>query len=200
MPYPFTYDISKITKEIAKIIQNTSLHKRVGKKIRSLDKTLKLSDITGLDISNATRLIEDLVEVETINIRLKEKFLATDKRALFLPHCSRNYMDSRCKAQFDQNIPSYYCQHCSPNCLINQATILGEKRGYDVYVLPGGSCIPKILQQNPYEGVAAVACPYELMIGYASLKSGGIVGQALVLTKNGCAQTEFNLEDLKRIL
>ena len=200
MPYPFIYDISKITKEVARIIEEKSLHKRVGKKIRGMDKRLGLSNITGLDIPNVTRLLEDLVEIQVLNINLRDSFLTTDKRALFLPHCSRKYMDHRCKAFFDVNIPSYYCQSCSSDCLINQATVLGKKRGYDVYVLPGGSCIPKILKENPYEGIVAVACPYEITLGYESLKNIAIYGQALTLTKNGCAQTEFSLENLKRIL
>ncbi len=148
MPYLFTYDISRVTKEVARIIEEMSLHKRVGKKVRDLDKRLGLSKITGLDISEATRLIEDLVQIQIFNINLRDSFLTTDKRALFLPHCSRQYMDNRCKASFDVNVPSYYCQSCSPNCLINQATVLGKKKGYSVYVLPGGSCIPKILKEN----------------------------------------------------
>jgi hypothetical protein len=200
MPYPFTYDISKITKEVARIIKENSLHKRIGKKVRSIDKRLGLSSITGLDISNAIKLIEDLVEIQVLNINLRDNFLKTDKRALFLPHCSRQYMDNRCKAYFDVNVPSYYCRSCSPDCLVNQATVLGKKNGYDVYILPGGSCIPKILKENPYEGIAAVACPYEITLGYEYLKKRGISGQALTLTKNGCAQTEFSLEDLKKIL
>lgn len=200
MPYQFIYDISKITKEVARIIEEKGLHKRVGKKVRSIDKRLGLSNITGLDISSATRLIEDLVEIQILNINLRDSFLTADKRALFLSHCSRRYMDNRCKASFNVNVPSYYCQSCSSDCLINQATVLGKKRGYDVYILPGGSCIPKILKENSYQGIVAVACPYEITLGYKSLKNKGISGQALTLTKNGCAQTEFSLEDLKRIL
>ena len=197
MPYSFPY---KISKKLAKIIEETRLHKRVGKKVRNLDKTLNLSKITGLDIPNATRLIEDLVEIQFHNINFRDSFEKTDKRALFLPHCSRKHMDSNCKAPFDADVPSYYCQHCSPDCLINQATELGKKGGYDVYIVPGGSCIYKILKDNSHEGVVAVACPYEIMLGYKYLKKLKIPGQALSLTKNGCAQTEFNLESLSRIL
>jgi hypothetical protein len=200
MPYSFTYDFSGITKEVARIIEEMSLHKRIGKKVRDLDKRLGLSNITGLDITTATKLLEDLVGINVLNINLRDDFLTTEERALFLPHCSRKYMDNQCKAFFDANIPSYYCQHCSPDCLVNQATALGKKKGYDVYILSGGSCIPKILKENRYEGIVAVACSCELMLGYQSSKSLGIYGQALVLTKNGCAQTEFSIEDLKRIL
>jgi len=200
MPYEFTYDISKITKEVARIIEEMSLHKRIGKKVRDVDKRLGLSKIIDLDISEVTRLLEDLVQIQVFNINLRDSFLTTDKRALFLPHCSRQCMDNRCKASFDVNVPSYYCQSCSPNCLINQATVLGKKKGYSVYVLPGGSCIPKILKENLYGGIVAVACPYEITLGYEYLKNIGISGQSLTLTKNGCAKTEFSLEDLKRIL
>lgn len=109
-------------------------------------------------------------------------------------------MDNRCQAQFDAKVPSYYCAHCSPDCLVNRATKLAEKRGYDVYVLPGGSCILKILQKNGYEGVVGVACCEELKLAVKYLKNSGVAGQGIPLIRNGCANTEFSIESLERIL
>src|SRR4030043_39784 len=70
---------------------------------------------------------------------------------------TRKFMDGRCKATFDSNIPSYICAHCSTDCLVENATTFAQKKGYDVYVLPGGSCIPKILKAKNYEGIVGVA-------------------------------------------
>ena len=109
-------------------------------------------------------------------------------------------MDNRCKAAFDPNIPSYVCAHCSQDCLINRAVIFGERKGYDVYILPGSSCVPKILKTKRYEGVVGVACGEEIGISGEMLNGMGVTGQAVPLIKNGCANTVFNIEALFNIL
>jgi hypothetical protein len=109
-------------------------------------------------------------------------------------------MDSRCKAVFDPNIPSYICAHCSPDCSINRAVSFAEKKGYDIYILPGGSCVPKILKAKHYEGVVGVACGEEIKMSGEILKGMGVAGQAVPLIKNGCANTVFSIETLINIL
>lgn len=109
-------------------------------------------------------------------------------------------MDSRCQAQFDAEIPSYTCARCSPDCLVNQATTLGENKGYDVHILPGGSCIPEILRKSNYDGVVGVSCSQELKLGGEYLKHVGLAGQAVPLHKNGCAKTTFSIGNLKKTL
>lgn len=204
MPYRFSFDLSRVSKsffrELAKVAHEKDVHHRIGTKARNLAEKFKIREITGLEVSDALTLVEDLVDVYVKNISGKEKFLKTRKRALFLPHCSRKYMDNRCKASFDPNIPSYCCASCSPDCLVNRATDLGKKRGYDVYVLPGGTCIPKILKDNFYEGIVGVACGQELTIGGNYLETLGRAGQAIPLVKNGCANTRFSIEALERAL
>ena len=161
---------------------------------------LKIRELTGLNISDASMLVEDLVDIQIRNLLDREKFLKTRKRALFLPHCSRKYMDSRCRAHFDPKVPSYYCAHCSPGCLINKATTLGKGKGYDVYVLPGGTCIHQILGKNLHDGVVGVACSQELRKGGEPIGNKNIPGQAVFLIKNGCANTKFDLKSLEKIL
>lgn len=204
MPYGFNFDVSRLSKSffrgLATAAYEKNMHRRVGRNVRYLAEKLKICELTGMGISDASMLLEDLVDVYVRNLLDKEKFLKTKKRALFLPHCSRKYMDNRCQARFDPKIPSYYCAHCSSDCLINKATALGKERGYDVYVLPGGTCVPQILKKNPYEGVVGVACSQELKEGGEPLKNKNIPGQAVFLVKNGCANTEFNLKSLNEIL
>jgi len=144
--------------------------------------------------------VEDLIDVHMQNVSERENFMKTRKRALFLPHCARKYMDSRCQAKFNPDLPSYKCAHCSPDCLVNRATTLGESKGYDVYILPGGSCVPEILKKNKYEGVVGVACSQELKLGGEYLKHMGLAGQAVPLLKNGCAKTTFSIGNLEKTL
>jgi hypothetical protein len=204
MPYRFTFDLSKIPRffftEIAKVSYQRGMHKKIGKTIQEIIKKFKIQEATGLNLSDAVTLLEDLIEVQARNLIEREKFIQTKKRALFLPHCSRKFMDGRCKASFDPNIPSYVCAHCSPDCPIGRAVLFAEKKGYDVYVLPGGSCIPRILKAKHYEGVVGVACGEEVKAGGETLKAMNISGQTVPLIKNGCANTVFNIESLYKTL
>ncbi|RJS80128.1 DUF116 domain-containing protein [Candidatus Bathyarchaeota archaeon] len=204
MPYKFTFDLSRIPRlfftEIAKVSYQKGLHKKAGKIALEIVKRFKVQELTGLNLSDAVLLLEDLIDIQARNIVERENFMQTGKRALFLPHCSRKYMDNRCKADFNPKIPTYVCNHCSSDCLIHKAVTVAEKKGYDVYILPGGSCIPKILKTKHYDGVVGVACGEEIKLGGEILRKLGIAGQAVPLIKNGCANTSFNLETLLKIL
>lgn len=204
MPYKFSFDLSNISKsffkELARIADERKLHKRLGINARRLADKFKLTEITGLNVTDALQLVEDLVDIHVRNVSEREHFKKTKSRALFLPHCSRKYLDNRCKASFKTELPSYKCGHCSDDCLINQATKLAEKKGYDVYVLPGGLCIVDILKRNKYEGIIGVACSQEVKLGGDALKHMGLTGQTVPLIKNGCANTSFNLQSLEKTL
>jgi len=204
MPYKFSFDLSNISKsffkELARVAAERKLHKRLGIRARHLSDRFKLTEITGLDVPDALQLVEDLVDVYVQNVSQKERFEKTKKRAMFLPHCSRKHMDNRCRAAFNPKLPSYKCGHCSKDCLVNKATTLGEKKGYDIYVLPGGSCVLSILKRNKYEGIVGVACSQELKLAGEGLKLLGLTGQAVPLIKNGCANTNFSLQSLEKTL
>jgi hypothetical protein len=204
MPYKFTFDLSRIPrfffKEITKVGYEKGVHKKVGRTAQDMIKKFKIQEATGLDLSDAVLLLEDLIDVQARNLLEKERFAQTKKRVLFLPHCSRKHMDNRCKASFNPELPSYVCAHCSPDCLVNKATKLAKMKGYDVYVLPGGSCVPKILKANGHDGVVGVACGEEIRMSGEVLKGMGLTGQAVPLIKNGCANTAFNFETLEKIL
>jgi hypothetical protein len=204
MPYKFTYDISKVPRffftEIALVGYQKGMHKTFLKTLQDLIKKFRIQEATGLNLSDAVVLLQDLIDLQAVNLMERGKFLQTKKRALFLPHCSRKYMDNRCKAAFDASIPSYTCAHCSPDCVVNQADCLAKKKGYDVYILPGGSCVPKILKTTRYEGVVGVACGEEIKISKEILGDWDVAGQSIPLIKNGCANTVFNMETLLKTL
>jgi uncharacterized protein len=204
MPYKFTFDLSKVPRffftEVAKVSYSKGMHKTFLNTLQELIKKFRIQEATGLNLSDAVVLIQDLIDLQAVNLMKRGKFLEAKKKALFLPHCSRKYMDSRCKAVFDATIPSYTCSHCSEDCLVNNADCLAKKKGYDVYVLPGASCIPKILETNQYEGVIGVACGEEIKLANDVLSGIGVAGQAIPLIKNGCANTAFNMETLVKTL
>jgi len=204
MSYNFTFDLSKLSqplfKEIAEFSEKGKVHKKMGSTARNLVKKFNVDKITGLPVCDSITVIEDLIDVNVKNSLNKERFLRTKKRALFLPHCCRKYMDSRCKADFDSETSSYLCNHCSKDCLVNRATKLAKKESYEVYILPGGSCIRKIFKKYPYDGIVGVACTEEIMLATRILEQFRISVQNIPLTKNGCSETQFNLETLEDII
>ncbi len=204
MPYKFTFDISKAPQhffiELAVIGNQMGMQKVFEKTLQESIKKFRIQEITGLNIEDTAVLIQDLLKMQTLNLIQKQEFLHTKKRALFLPHCSRKYMDSRCQAVFDTDLTSYVCAHCSPDCLVNRTERIAKEKGYDVYVLSGGSCVPNILKHKKYEGVVGVACGPEVVMSGEKLSSMGLAWQSVPLLKNGCANTVFNLETLVKIL
>jgi len=204
MPYKFTFDLSKVPRffftEIAKVSYRKGMHKTLLRNVQHIIRKFRIQEATGLNLSDAVVLLQDFIDLQAVNLLERRRFLQAKKRALFLPHCSRKYMDSRCKAFFDASIPSYTCAHCSKDCLVNKADRLAKKKGYDVYILPGSSCIPKILKTNLYEGIVGVACGEEMKISGEILGGTGVAGQGIPLIKNGCANTAFNMETLVKVL
>jgi hypothetical protein len=204
MPYKFTFDLSRIPRffftEITKAGYQKGVHKKIGRSTQRIIRKFKIQEATGLNLSDAVVLLQDLIDIQARNLVEREKFVKTTKRALFLPHCSRKFMDHRCAATFDPGVPSYICAHCSKECLVNRASSIAQRKGYDVYVLPGGSCIPKILRTKGYEGAVGVACGEETKLSGELLEKMDVAGQAIPLIKNGCANTIFNIETLIKTL
>lgn len=204
MPYKFTFDLSKVPRhlfaEIATVSYQKGMHKTLLGKLQNMIIKFRIQEATGLNLSDAIMLLQDFIDLQVVNTIERTKFLQTKKRAIFLSHCSRKYLDSRCKAAFNPDIPSYTCAHCCQDCLINQASTLAKTKGYDVFIVPGGSCIPKILKNTSYEGVVGVACGEEIKLFGPLLNSVGLAGQAIPLIKNGCANTIFNMETLVKVL
>ncbi len=204
MPYRFTFDLSKVPRffftEIARISYEKGMHKSILETLKRIVIKFRIQEATGLNLSDAIVLIQDFIDLQAVNLTERKKFLETKRRALMLPHCSRKFMDSKCKATFDPSIPSYKCGHCSQDCLVNKADEIAKKKGYDVYVLPGSSCVSKILKASKYEGVVGVACGEELKIAGSILDQSDMAAQAVPLLKNGCANTVFNLATMIKTL
>jgi hypothetical protein len=204
MPYKFTFDLSKVPRffftEIAMISYQKGMHKSFLTTLNDLILKFKIQEATGLNLSDAVALLQDLIDLQAINSLERGRFLQTKKRALFLPHCSRKFMDGRCKATFNPDTPSYTCMHCSEDCMVNKADQYARKKGYDVFLLPGGSCIPKIIKNSRYEGIVGVACGEEMKIMGPLINGMNITGQGIPLLKNGCACTVFNMETLRKVL
>lgn len=204
MPYSFVYDLNKISQTtVNKILEasyKTGVTKLLSTNAIKLVELFKIDQLTGLNLAEAITLVEDFIEVQNANNLQRENFEKAKNKALLVPHCVRQHMDRKCMADFNPEIPSYSCNACNEECLVNKVVQLGKERGYDVYVIPGGSCAEKILKDNQYSAVVGIACGSELKLALGLLKKLDISGQGIMLTKNGCANTKLNLENLKQVL
>ncbi len=204
MAYNFKFDLSKLSQsfftDLARFSERRKVHSKVGSTARAMIRKFNVERITGLPLSSSLTLVEDMIDVQVKDVAKREEFLKTNRRAILFPHCARKYVDYRCKAEFMPDVSSYSCRKCSPDCLINKATVFSKKKGYDVYVLPGGSAIRKSLSSNPYEGVICVACAEEVKLAYRMLEGDGLKLQSVPLIKNGCSATKFSIDTLTKTL
>ena len=117
MSYDFTFDLSQLSQalfiEISKFSEKERVHEKIGDIARKLVKKFNVEKIIGLSLRDSITLIEDLINIQIKNSGFKKYFIQSKRRALFLPHCCRKYMDSKCKANFNSETSSYICNHCS---------------------------------------------------------------------------------------
>lgn len=204
MTYEFDFDLTKMSRsffrELAKFSRGKGIHKGVGDIVQEVVDRFDFQKKTGVPVSDVTKVVNDMIDIHAKNLSQEEEFRETNKRAVFLPHCARKHMDYECKAEFNSELSTYSCSRCSEDCLINKATQVGEEEGYDVHILPGGSCVPKIMKKRNYEAVVGVACSDEIKLGRDYLEKDGVPYQGVPLLKNGCSDTEFNMKTFKRAL
>lgn len=115
-------------------------------------------------------------------------------KILLLPQCLRS---SSCKAPQDEF--GYHCQLCG-KCKI--ATVVKEARkvGSEVFVLPGASVIPRIIKKFKPRAILGVACIKELVQCVSLTDRYNIAGQGICLLRNGCRNTDVDLNLVKEKL
>jgi hypothetical protein len=127
-----------------------------------------------------------------------KKFAKTDfkDRIVFAPHCMRN--SSVCKAQ-EQDF-YYVCKNCG-GCAIFKIKKLVEELGYGgLYILKGGRAILKVVKEQKPKAIVGIACYFEGEQGFKVMKETDIAVQFAPLTRDGCHDTEADVETLENIL
>jgi hypothetical protein len=136
--------------------------------------------------------------IQKMNNTNQEEFLATPikERIVLVPQCLRK---SDCKAPLGEH--GYICQHCNPDCQVNQITKAAKNLGYKgVYILPGGSMVQKIIDFSRPHAILGIACEKEALLGGLLLQKLGIVGRAILLLRDGCVNTLVKVADVLKIL
>lgn len=156
---------------------------------------------TAMFIGKSLGLNERLVNYAHIEIRNKLNEAAFKKvdfkdRVIFLPHCLRNA--NGCRAKYtDQGLQ---CARCGL-CKITELIGLAEKYKYKAaFVTPGGSMAYKIMQAIKPRAAVGVACYNELTMGMDKAAEFNIPTQGILLAREGCKDTDVNLEEVEEII
>ena len=140
---------------------------------------------------------ENLAIIKLINQKLVEDFrkVPYDERVLFLPQCMRN--SEKCQAK--NTDMGYVCTHCGA-CGISKIKKEAESLGYQVFIVPGGRMVYKIVKSVRPKALVGVACPFELAEAMEKLSAVGMLGQGILLEKDGCRNTQVNVENTIQLL
>jgi hypothetical protein len=119
-----------------------------------------------------------------------------NKRIVFVPHCMRNA--SVCIAV--EKGSYYICKKCG-GCKINKIDNLVKELNYPaLYVLKGGRSIINIIKEQNPQAIVGIACFFEGAQAFKLLKETNVTVQFVPLTKDGCTDTDADLQEVEKIL
>ncbi len=148
--------------------------------------TVRLFRILGLKESLVDEI---LIELDN-SVFMKRFSKEEDGRIVLLPQCMR---DPRCKAKCD-TVDGYLCRRCGL-CDIGRICDEADKRGFRVFIIPGGTFVRKIFKRYRPKACLAVACTPELIEGMQAF-SKKIPIQCVRLKKAGCYMTEADVPEI----
>ena len=98
-----------------------------------------------------------------------------------------------------------FLPHCLNNALSENISEEARKRGYEVYIVPGGSKVKNIIGKYGNEcidKIVGVACDDEIDLASKFLKESGLSGKtfSIRLETDGCKNTSVDLEEVLKIL
>jgi hypothetical protein len=150
-------------------------------------------------ITVETKKSTDSFENENFTSESEKRLASIDpaERILLMPHCLR--LSDRCQAGYGKR--GLECKECSPECSVFKLKREAEEMGYKgVCIAPGGKLALKYISETRPQGIVAVACQQELDEGVEAV-AGKSTGEGyspviyvIPLTKDGCVDTEVNVE------
>lgn len=144
---------------------------------------------------------------EVMSTNFKESFKNRPRKALLLPGCMRYLTESKCPAS-KTNL-GRKCIGCSQKCKVNSLSKLGERKGFEVYVVSHeSSALSQSTAKDRDElGIVGVACIMNLISGGWKSESLGIPAQCVLLDSCGCehwkneiVSTDINTDQIMKLL
>ncbi|MCB4791714.1 MAG: DUF116 domain-containing protein [Elusimicrobia bacterium] len=118
------------------------------------------------------------------------------ERLIFVPQCMRNV--KVCKAKEEGGY--YICSECG-GCKIGSISKKSKELGYKgLFILKGGRIVEKLVLELKPEAIVGVACFYEGSEGMELCEKNNITVQFVPLSKDGCVDTDVNLDSVMEIL
>ena len=152
----------------------------------------------------------NMVGTEIMNRAFRDQFLKTERKVVFVPPCMAAKLGGGCKAQ--QTPFGAHCAACTPGCRVNQVTKLGEKYGFDVFILPDElSVVSDKKTKTPPDnnlGLVGISCPLTNITGGWETRRLGVPAQGVLLDYCGCPwhwhkhgiPTDININQLLQVL
>lgn len=117
------------------------------------------------------------------------------QRLLLLPQCLRN--PQVCHAQMDQL--GLLCEQCG-GCVISKLLEKAENLGYTTLVAEGVTLVAQLLRQGSLSAVIGVGCLSALERSFQEWTNQGIPGIAIPLCKEGCRETQVDVNWIEAAL
>ena len=147
-----------------------------------------------------------MLGTEILNRSYRQRFLSTPHKVVILPPCMRTQPDTICKA-----IATPFgamCQSCTPTCRVHQITKLGEKIGFDAFMIPDELRVFGAGEKKGGFGVVGVSCALTNWGGGWDTDVLGIPAQGILLDYVGCKYhwdeqgipTDTNINKLLEVL
>lgn len=183
---------AKIKETVASTI-DSGAHINIAKTTQHIAKMFGLND----RLINYTH-----VEIRNKLNEFRYRTVPFNERILFLPQCLR--VADFCKAPVtDEGFDLSACKNCeaAERCQVNALKKMAEEKGYmKIAVAPGGSMVHKIIEKYNPKAVLGVCCYNEAVMALDKLKGTKIGAQSVLLMKEGCKDTQVNVDEVKEKL
>ncbi len=175
--------------DITGLLNEIALQKHVAQ-----DELAKMV-IAELEIHDETLLNFAYIEAENVLNSASYSSIAVEDRILLIPHCLRDR--EHCIAPVDEE--GYHCQKCG-RCIINDITLKAEAKGIKWYMVGGGSHAMRIVKNARPRAVLGIACFDDAKAATEKIGAYGIPTQSVLLSKDGCVDTEVDFERVSRVM
>ncbi len=125
-----------------------------------------------------------MLATEVLSRAYRERFLAARRKIVIVPPCMHAQPDDKCQA-IETSLGAK-CQACTPTCRVHQITKLGEKRGFEVYMIPDELRVFGRARGAGSLGVLGVSCALTNWAGGWEADALGLPAQGVLLDYVGC--------------
>jgi len=149
-----------------------------------------------------------MLATEVLNRAYCQRFRSTQRKVVIVPPCMREQPDQDCKAV--ETPFGAKCQACKPTCRVHHVTRLGEKLGFDVFIIPDElrGIGAEAKRSADSIGLVGVSCALTNWSGGWDAEEMSVPAQGLLLDYVGCRyhwdengiSTDTNLAKLKEMV